>query len=229
METSWAATQDFWKHLVVVEATVLGLTVGFIAAQDRAPTWILAASWVFLLLAIAAGCLLLKVGIDFNFDNTLRMFRFQSDVAGIMSRVEEGELDQKSEEFQGLFVAASFQAPPGAVSQQIFTPKAKELAAKYAAKLPTSPLFNIPKRTPLAQWCHARWQLVESAFYLFSVLAFVLLLASAVVRAPRPTSPDGTLPLPATSAGTALEGATATPLQTPAQDTTTAMDTTATK
>lgn len=188
METSWASTQDFWKHLVVVESTVLGLTVGFIAAQDRPPNWLLVSSWVFLLLAIAAGSLLLKVGIDLNFDNTLRFFRFNSDVAGIMARVESGDLDVKSEEYQGLFVAASFNAPPGSTSEQIFTPKAKELAAKYADKLPTSPLFNVPKRTWFARALHTHWQRIETVFYLCSIGAFAFLLLSAVLWIPRPTA-----------------------------------------
>lgn len=181
MGTSWAATQEFWKHLIMVEATVLGLTVGFIGALEHRAPLALLLSWVALLFAIAIGSILVKVGIDVGFDGVLRGFRFQSDIAGIMVRVETKELSTTSEEYRGLFYAAALQMSQGSASQ-VIPPGGQELADKYAGKLPTSSLFTVPKRTPVAKWFHAHWQLLESAFYALSIFAFTLLVVAVAAR-----------------------------------------------
>jgi hypothetical protein len=55
LESSWSATQEFWRHLVVVEAAVLGLTVGLLGGRDESHSLLLILSWAFLLAAIAVG------------------------------------------------------------------------------------------------------------------------------------------------------------------------------
>jgi hypothetical protein len=178
LDDSWAATNEFWKHLVIVEATVLGLTVGLLGGRDQAPAITLILSWVCLLLAIALGCVLVKVAIDVTIDGAVRGYRGAADIAGIMARVEAGELDTKSEEYQGLFVAATFLNAPNEAARAVFSPKAKELAAAYAEKLPTSSFLGMPKRSRAETWLHAHWRGLAQGFYALSFAAFALLLAT---------------------------------------------------
>jgi hypothetical protein len=186
LDDSWAATHDFWKHLVVVEATVLGLTVGLLGGRDQAPAITLALSWVFLLLAIAVGCVLVKVAIDVTIDGAVRAYRGAADVAGIMAQVEAGELDPKSDDYRGLFVAATFQGAPNEAARAAFSPLDKALVEKYADKLPTSSFLNMPKRSAAEKWLHVHWQGLAQLFYALSFAAFVLLLASVGPWAFRP-------------------------------------------
>lgn len=204
LEDSWAATNEFWRHLVIVEATVLGLTVGLMGGRDQVPAITLILSWVCLLFAIALGCVLVKVAIDVTIDGAVRGYRGAADIAGIMARVEAGELDPKSDDYQGLFVAATFLNAPNEAARAAFNPEAKKLAAAYADKLPTSSFLNMPRRSPPERWLHAHWQGLAQAFYALSFAAFVLLLATAgpwAFRArfesppPAATSPTPQLPL----------------------------------
>jgi hypothetical protein len=177
LESSWTTTQDFWKHLIVVEATILGLTVGLVGGRDPSITLVL--SWVVLLLAVALGCVLVRLCIDVTFDGVLRGYRAAADTAGIMVRVESGELDKTSEEYRGLIVAATINSAPGKQAAGVFTSKARELARQYADKLPTSSFLKMPPRTPVERWLHDHWQAIEHTFYWLSVLAFVLLVVTA--------------------------------------------------
>jgi hypothetical protein len=188
LDDSWAATHDFWKHLVVVEATVLGLTVGLLGGRDEAPAITVVLSWVFLLLAIAVGCVLVKIAIDVTIDGAIRGYRGAADIAGIMAQVEAGELDPKSDDYRGLFVAAMFQSAPNEAARAAFSPLARGLVEKYVGRLPTSSFLNMPKRSGSEKWLHAHWQGIAQLFYALSFVAFVLLLASVGPWAFRPAS-----------------------------------------
>ena len=107
IESNWASSQEFWKHLVTIEATILGLTVGLMGSRGETPSLWLTLSWITMLCAIAVGSILIKTAIDSTREGILRGFRSAYDIAGIQARVEEGELDPQSEEYQGLTLAAS--------------------------------------------------------------------------------------------------------------------------
>lgn len=179
MKTTWTASQEYWKHLVMVEATVLGLTVGLFGGVGLAAPTPLVLSWVFLLFAIATGCLLVKIAIATAFDGAIRGFRLAADIADIMSRVQEGTLKDGSEEYRNLFIAASVRGTPDNAKPYPWTPQAKKIAAEHEHLLATNYL-DVPKRTALVRWLHVRWAGIESCFYALSALAFAFLLAAVI-------------------------------------------------
>jgi hypothetical protein len=175
-ETARASTLEFWKHLTVIEATVLGLTVGLTQATGGNPPFLVAASWVALLLAIAVGSVLAKTSIDLSMAGSIRAFKFAHDVTEIEARVERGDLTKETEEYKGL-IAAALSAMPG--SERLLTEDAKALAGKYAAASPSA-FINVPTPNRMVSWVHRHWQAVELAFYGLSSVAFALLLASVL-------------------------------------------------
>ncbi len=150
VETARVSTLEFWKHLTLIQATVLGLSVGLAQGASGSPTAWLIASWVALLLAIAVGCLLIKIWIDVSLDGSVRAFRFAHDIADIQDRVERGELIKGSEEHIGLFSAA-LRASAEAGGVQL-TAQARELADKYADKLSMA-YIGLPRRGPVTTGC----------------------------------------------------------------------------
>jgi len=125
MEAARLSTLEFWRHLAIIEATVLALTVGLAQGASGRPTPWLAGAWVLLLVGIASGSLLIKTFIDLGLDASIRVFRAAHDLAEIQGRVDGKELVQGSEEYKGLFTAAlSLMPEPGKVE---FTPEGLEL------------------------------------------------------------------------------------------------------
>lgn len=178
-ESNWVSSQEFWKHLVTIEATILGLTVGLMGSRGESPSPWLSVSWITMLFAIAIGSVLIKTAIDSTMEGNLRGFRTAYDIAGIQARVEEGELDPKSEEYQGLTLAAMMQAPPRK-AEVSWTQKTEHLAQKYQDKLPSA-FVSTDYQGKLTAWFSDRMPGVQTAFYWASVIAFFLMILSVVL------------------------------------------------
>jgi len=193
-DRAWFSTVEFWKHLVMVEATVLGLTVGLIGARrDGAPSFLILA-WVALLLGIFVGCLLIRGGIEAEQSRRYATFLTSYDIAEIRGRVDAGELGVESEEYQGLLLAAVIQSTPEWEFAKIFTPKAKELAGPWFAKLPSARLVR-KRESAIFKWLEQHLMRAEAVFYSLSAVAFVLMVLT-VVGPPRREIAQGTMKVP---------------------------------
>lgn len=175
MDRIGSSTLQFWMHLTLLEATVLGLTVGLLQASSHRPGPLLIWSWALLLVSIAIGCVLVKVWLDVSFDRSLRSFRFAFDMSVIQSRVEEKQIVPSSEQHVGLFAAAT-QVLTGDTASPL-SEQGRTLAATYSSQLPSS-FITVPERRGIESFLHRRWQLLASTYYALSGIAFALLLLS---------------------------------------------------
>jgi hypothetical protein len=178
-ERSWIAIVEFWKHLVVVEATVLGLTVGLFAADSRGTSIVLILAWVALLLGIFSGCVLIRAGIEAKQSRTFQTFRSAYDISEIKARVDAGELSVETDEYQQLMVAAIMQSTPEWEFKKTYTQKAIDDAREWANRLPSA-MFVKQKSSRIYKLLEKHLVAVEIAFYGASVIAFGFMVCAVL-------------------------------------------------
>jgi uncharacterized membrane protein YhaH (DUF805 family) len=186
VDRAWQSDLQFWMHLVTIEATVLGLTVGLLGARRGAAPLLLVLVWVALLLGIFVGCLLVRDGMDAEKARKRAYFLFEYDVAEIQKRVRSGDLQVPSQEYQGLMTAALVQFTPEWERTKQFTQKARDTAKEWRDKLLAANLIKEQRTPVIGAWVQRHYRLVEDAFYMISVAALVLMIA--VVLAPQTNS-----------------------------------------
>ena len=170
------AMLELWKHMVMVEATVLGLSIGLMSGGSGRPTWSLQVTWVLLLLAIIVGLVLVAITLMTTIDQSVKAQRATYALADIHEKLATGELDPASEKYTALFVAASQMfIPEGAPSP--FTAKAAELIERYEGEMPEQLIHELP-RLRIVKWLqrHRNWLLL--AFYSLSCVSGLALLIS---------------------------------------------------
>jgi len=172
---------EFWKHLVVVEATVLGLTIGLLGASGQSPSCFLRLSWIFLLVSIAFGCSLIKFEMDLKLFGAVRAYIFTDDTAEIESMIARGELVRGSEQHAGLILSLFVATMPLThETKSMWTKEALERAKQYDNLRPSAKLMHPPKRGVVDSFFELYRQKLITTFYLLSLLAFVLLLWTAM-------------------------------------------------
>ena|SRR5579871_6847877 len=174
-ETIAAASSEFWKHLTLINATVLGLTVGLIGASGGQASCALKISWVLFILAIAVGCLIVKVDLDQKLVAAIRTWRFDYDSTAINEMVNSGQITR--EERDGLMIAALNQFMPHKY-RTMWTTKGQEIIAAQTSKLASSSLFHNKQPNRLVSFYEAHAIGVTNIFYVLSLSAFGFLLAS---------------------------------------------------
>lgn len=174
-EAHATASSEFWKHLTLINATVLGLTVGLMGASGGQASCALKISWVLFILSIAVGCLIVKVDLDQKLIAAIRTWRYDYDCTAITVMVSSGQITR--EERDGLMLAALNQFMP-LKYRSMWTTKGEEVVAGYTSKLPSSSMFYNKPPNRLVSFYEAHALGVTNIFYILSLLAFAFLLVS---------------------------------------------------
>ena len=170
------AMLELWKHVVMVEATVLGLSIGLIAGGSGRPGWALKITWVLLLLAIGSGLLLVAITLMTAIDQSVKAQRAAYAIADIQERLATGRLDPASERYTALTAAAmQMFIPEGTASP--FTSKAAELMKKYEADMPEQLINELP-RLRIVKWLQIHRGRLLVMFYALSGTSGLALLIS---------------------------------------------------
>jgi hypothetical protein len=174
-------TTEFWKHLVIVEATVLGLTIGLLGASGQTPSCFLRLSWILLLVAITFGCTLIKFEIDLRMVGAVRAYILGDDIAEIEAMIARGELVRGSEKHAGLITALGVATMPLTKNTKgMWTKEALELAKKYDSQRPSAKMMHPPKRSWIDNFFELQRQKHITTFYLLSLVAFIFLVCTAM-------------------------------------------------
>jgi uncharacterized membrane protein len=191
MDQATVATFEFWKHLVLVEATVLGLGIGLFSTGDRPASPALAVGWSVLLVAVAIGLFLIRLGIQDDLYRKIRHFMYAMDESATQKRIRDGTLVAGSDEHVGLSLAAMVRIERGTTN-----PKVLAIAKKWEAELPSVKMYG---PVPVGEHSWMRWPMrfirrIEFGFYAASVIAFACLLLAVVgdrsaTPRPHPASP----------------------------------------
>ena len=186
-DTRSEALRGFWAHLVSVEATVLGLTVGLsglTGPSERGASLLLAVSWVGLSVAIVIGTVLLRIDADRQVHRALLEFRLAYDLREIQSKVNQGASLAASEDLPGLVLAALvYSDVPSGRPSAIWTEEALALAKQYAPRLPSARIGikvvdlhrTVTRLTTASHW-------FERILYVSSGAAFASLIATGIIR-----------------------------------------------
>lgn len=184
------STRDLWKSIISIHGTILGISISLMAYLKNDPNSLLLATWVIQIACITLGLLIFKLDIDREFKHGLNSVQFGMDMNEINERHARGEFLGKEAEREGLITASlmKFELSAQGTLGPHWTELAKKLYAEYEPKLPSSKYFTSLKETGLRKVHkvlkreHPR---LVSVFYFLSLAAFILLLLSVVMNAPR--------------------------------------------
>lgn len=178
LEKSKGLSLDLWKTIIATHSTILGMSLSLAAYMGNTPNKFLVATWISQILSISLGLLRVKVFNDDSVRGMLARFQFNYNMNEINIRHVNNQFSS-SEEKIGLITATFINSFP---DTSTFTEYALDLAEKHKDKLPTASLFKKTDIPVMSKVFNFISPYIAPAFNLFSVIAFVLLILSILVR-----------------------------------------------
>lgn len=176
-----------WGHIILVNATILGFTVGTTQIKNIVePNLFLVLSWILLLGTVFLGILLLHEDQDIKFTSDLNSFEFKYNMAEIEGQYSEGKIN--AEQRRGLILATMAENELIQLTDRgiKFTQVAKNLIEKYKTKLPTKIFISpIPGKSskwknPVKIWLYKNHINLSNWFYYLSLAAYLSLFLSVI-------------------------------------------------
>ena len=106
MRAEEARASELWRHLIITEATILGLTVGLLGLSAGEPSAALRGSWVALLVSIFLGFVLAGVADERSRRGGAHLYDLTLAGAAIERRQKAGEFEKNPREAMESWMAA---------------------------------------------------------------------------------------------------------------------------
>jgi len=174
-----------WGHIILVNATILGFTVGMTQIKNIVePNLFLISSWILLLGTVFLGILLLHEDQDIKFTSDLDSFEFKYNMAEIEGRYRAGKIT--ADQRKGLILAAMAENELIQLTDKSikFNQLGKDLIEKYKSELP-SRLFITPIpgksskwKNPVKIWLYKNHINLSNWFYYLTLAAYISLFLS---------------------------------------------------
>jgi hypothetical protein len=173
---------DFWKTIIIIQATILGISISLMGYLGTSPNLFLVLTWITEITTIGWGFLLFKIHIDQYFKSSFEGFKSSWDMNEINILDARGAFTENPDKKKGLFVAALMKIP---ANENQFTDQAKDLASKYKNELPSEQFFKDVGKTKLyrlKEFLLRHQAKLVSGFYFFTTISFITLFLSILIR-----------------------------------------------
>lgn len=172
-------SRDYWKMLVGLHGTILGLSVALVAHSGEIPTAIMLIAWGLQLFTLGLGLFIIYINNEQNLDEALLNYRFSMNTSEINRLKEEGTLVEGNEKYEGLILAAIYEKTPDS-SHSIFTECALKLIEKYKGELPANKYTSLRKKGRLRNYIDNKWRWCLKLFYWSTFTVFLLFFIALV-------------------------------------------------
>ena len=140
--------RSFWEHTILINATILGFSVATSQIGNIVePNIFLVLAWIFLLLSILIGILLLRQDQDIKISSDIKNFEINYDLTQIEDLFNSNKITKTQRD--GMIIAAYYKTGINDLlikEGSKFSPYAMELVQKYTSDLPSSKILkDIPK------------------------------------------------------------------------------------
>ncbi len=172
---------DFWKSIITVQATILGISIALWGHTEITPSIILKITWLLEILSIIQGFLLFNNHLEIENRNNYETLKYSLNMQEIQNLENKGEFKSRNDMKAGMLIATIMSIIPKK-EQSFWKPYAYELAEKYKAQLPSKQLFKEYKISKFRNLLIEHNQKLITSFYMVSACSFLTLMISILLR-----------------------------------------------